>query len=614
MFDSLKKWVNSFTDRKDFSALNKNLLESRQTALVNEAVTRSMDLPSHIIPLKSPNEISYDSIISQVIGTIRKDKMKSLVMLPPQINDEVCVVQKDKTANILISTSMYGTTVGKSVIAQVRDQLATHALTVNVSWCLPDLVREMSHSATLNRQKNESGEERKKYDTEPNRKAFTEILRAALQVGATDVHIELKEDHGLIRFTIDTELWPWDNGRDGVVVKSVAEALIGFSFYFSLDEGSNSTGSYSYFESLNWTITETNFDNYYSVKLRMQSNAKLPDQGPDLIYRILPIGRSSKNLALPDMGYAHDQLSEFNEALLTAGGLILIAGIPNSGKTTTIKAAIEAVPNRDRKKFVIAEDPAEYVLDFASHATIQAGINDSDRADKYAAMIAGWLRGNPHVIATGEIRDGASGIASITATEVGCMTFASVHAASIIGIFDRLTEKFIGLDLKSITAEGKVKLLGYQKLMPVLCKECRIPLSEMDLDTQKNMRSIGNKLSVDVDKIFYRQIGKKDCPCCEGRGVKGMTLVAEIYAPTPEFLNHIRNEDIFAAQQEWERLSDGCLDSPNMSGKRVLHHGFYKMLQGDLDPDTVRMLGRFDSLAPKVHDVVHGERLRKVGT
>lgn len=614
MFDDLTQWAKGLLKKEDFSALKNPLLESRQTSLVNDAVTRSIDLPPNIIPLKSPNEIFYDSIISQGFGVTRRDKTKSLVMLPAQISDEVCVVQKDKTANILISTSMYGTAIGKSTISQIRDQLAAHSLTVNVSWCLPDLVREMSHSATLNKQKNDTGEERKKYDTEPNRKAFTEILRSALKVGATDVHIELKEDYGLVRFTIDTELWPWDNGRDGIVVKSVAEALIGFSFYFSLDEGSNSTGSYSYFESLNWTITETNFDNYYSVKLRMQSNAKLPEQGPDLIYRILPIGKSSKNLALPNMGYAHDHLTEFNEALLTAGGLILIAGIPNSGKTTTIKAAIEAVPDRDRKKFVIAEDPSEYVLDFASHATIQASINDSDRADKYAAMIAGWLRGNPHIIATGEIRDGASGIASITATEVGCMTFASVHAASIMGIFDRLTEKFIGLDLRSITAEGKIKLLGYQKLMPVLCKECRIPLSEMDLDTQKNMRSIGNKLNVEVDKIFYRQIGKKDCPCCEGRGVKGMTLVAEVYSPTPEFLNFIRNEDIFSARQEWEKLSDGRLDTPNMAGKRVLHHGFYKMLQGDLDPNTVRMLGRFDSLIYKSSEIAQSDRLRKVGT
>lgn len=613
MFDVLKQLANKLFGREDFSALKNSHVESRQTALVNEAVTREVDLPPHINPLKHLHEISYDTIISQVIGLNRKDKLKGLVMLPPQIADAVCVVKKDNVATILVSTSMYGA-IGKTTISQIRDQLAPYSLTVNVIWCVPTLVKEMSHSAILIKPKTESAEDRKQYDTEPNRKAFMDILRAALKVGASDVHIELKEDHGLVRFTIDTELWPWDNGREGIVVKEVAEALMGFSFYFSLDEGSNSTGSYSYFESLNWTITESNFDGAYSVKLRMQSNAKLPEQGPDLIYRVLPIGRSSKNFRLQDMGYSPDQLSEFNEALLTAGGLVLIAGIPNSGKTTSIKAAIEAVPNRERKKFVIAEDPAEYILDFASHATIQAGINDSDRESKYAAMIAGWLRGNPHVVVTGEIRDGASGIASITATEVGCMTFATIHAASIIGIFDRLTERFIGLDLKSITAEGKIKLLGYQKLMPLLCKECRVPISKMSLEVQKNMHSLGSKLNVNVEQVFYRQIGKTDCPCCQGRGVKGMTLVAEIYAPTVEFLNYIRNDDVFSARQEWESLSDGRLDTPLMAGKRVLHHGFYKMLQGELDPDAVRMLGRFDSLIQKGHEVAQSERLRKVGT
>lgn len=613
MFDVFQSMLKRIKLREDFSALKTVSAESRQTALVQTDLTRVSDLPPHIAVLKHAHEIIFESVISHVSGALQKDRRKTFVSIQHEVNNEVCVVKNEKAATILISTTLYGTPTGKAAISNIRDQLSPHPLTVNVAWCLPDLIREISHSSNLEKNKGDSNEVRKQYDTEPNRKAFAEILRAALKVGASDVHIELKEETGRVRFTIDTELWPWDNGRDGVINKSVAEALIGFSFYFSLDEGSNSNGSYSYSESMNWTITETNFDDYYSVKLRMQSNAKLPDQGPDLIYRMLPMGRSSKNLKLDEMGYAPDQLNEFYEALLTAGGLILIAGIPNSGKTTAINAAIHEVPDREHKKFVIAEDPAEYVLDFASHATIQAGINDVDREAKYAAMIAGWLRGNPHVFVTGEIRDSASGIASITATEVGCMTFATVHAASILGIFDRLTEKFIGLDLKSITAEGKIKLLAYQKLMPLLCTECRIPISKMDIETQNNMQAMAKRFGVDTGGVFYRQLGKSDCPRCQGRGVKGMTNVAEVYAPSALFLDHIRNDRLFEAREEWESLSDGRLDTPLMAGKRVLHHGFYKMLNGQLDPHAVRLLGRFDSLIQKSSESSR-ERLRKVGT
>lgn len=583
---------------KTFSALKS---DANQKHLSDDKITRIIELPPHIIPLRDANDLPKDyQVISQAPGVQRKDKTKSLVLIDREHQSDVCVLKSADVAFCLISTSLYGTAAGKSLTLKIRNQLSTQNLSIRFEWCIPALLKEVTQASYLQAQRDDSEELRKKYDTEPNRIHFKEILMAALKVGASDVHIELKEDIGLVRFTIDTELWPWDNGRGGVIMKNLAEALMGFAFYFSVDKGSNSTSMYSYFESLNWTITENDLEGYASVKLRMQSNAKLAEQGPDLIYRILPIGKSTKNYKLSEMGYAPDHLHEIREALLTAGGLFLMAGIPNSGKTTAIKAAIEEVPDRERKKFVIAEDPAEYVLDFASHATIQAGLNDADRPEKYAAMIGGWLRGNPHILATGEIRDLASAVATMAATGVGCMAFATIHANSIIGIFDRLTENLIGLDIKTITSEGKFKLLAYQKLLPVLCKECRISISDMDLNTQTAMRQLGKKFGVDVSKVNYRHIAKPDdeskCECCDGRGVKGMTLAAEVYAPTELFLHHMRNQDVYNARKEWQRLSDGRLDTPYMNGKQILHHGFYKMLQGELDISSVRQLGRFDSL------------------
>ncbi len=578
---------------------------------LSSAVTRSADLPVHIVPLQKANELPSQEIISQIEGDEDKHRPNALIVLSREIGNDVCIIRKkEHDAIVLISTILYGTPQGRSVVAKVRDQLSTKNMQMEVSWATPELVREMAHASYITTSSKTNEKEKERYATEPNRKHFLEILRAAVEVEATDVHIELKEDHGLVRFTIDTELWPWDNGRDGVIHKNVAEALMGFAFYFSLDAGSNSDGTYSYSTPINWTITENNFDDHRSFKLRMQSNPKLPEQGPDLIFRLLPIGKSTKEFKFEMMGYSPDQIEELLEALLTAGGLCLIVGIPNSGKTTSIKTAIEAVSGRAHKKFVVLEDPAEYVLPFASHASIQAGVNDEDRANKYAEALAGWLRGNPHVISMGEIRDKASAFGTMTAAEIGCMGFATLHANSMMGIFDRLTENFIGLDLNSITDIKKMKIFVYQKLMPVLCKECRIPFSQSPLKSRDHIRKVGDKLKVDVTGVFFRRIGKKDCPVCQGRGVKGMTLVAEVYAPTEEFMHFVKHKDMLNARREWEKFSDGALDSPCMTGKSVLHHGFYKMLIGELDPMNVRELGRFESLL----DTIKGEKNMKVGT
>ena len=568
----------------------KNLVAPSNTARnhAQESPTRQADIPANIKIYRNHHEITYDAVISKGEGTERKQKQRALVNISAGYADQVCVVRSGEIAIVLVATPLYGAH-AKVVINDIRDQLSTHNLIVQVYWCVPRLITEVLHSVPQAIENNTGTADLKKYNTEPNRKFFLEILRAALEEEASDVHVELKDDHGLVRFTVDTELVNWDNGSGGTISKTVAESLIGFSFYFSVDEGSNSASSYSYHDPMDWTITEANFDEYYSVKLRMQSNPKLAEHGPDLVFRILPFGKSDKTLALHEQGYSEDQQEAFKIALITSSGLVLIAGIPNSGKTTAIRAAIESVPNRSAKKFVIVEDPPEYILDFASHASIQAGVNDEDREKKYEATIAGWLRGNPHVISTGEIRDRASGAAALTATEIGCMTFATVHAGSIPSIFSRLTQRNIDLDINALTADKKIKLLVFQTLVPKLCKACKIPLHEMDAESKQQMQIISDNLNVDVSGVYFRRRGKVDC-VCKGRGIKGKTTAAEVYAPSVEFLEYVRRGDMLAAMREWQSLSDGRFDSPLMAGKRAVHHAIYKMLQGDLDFDTVRSI------------------------
>jgi type II secretory ATPase GspE/PulE/Tfp pilus assembly ATPase PilB-like protein len=589
-------------------------IEHNQSESLMAVQTRSIDLPVHIRQHQKQTDLPpIESIISGWDDPTTKKKTTALIKISYEYKDSICVVKtKDGNAGLLASTGLWGNPKTKAVFSDIRGQLqsGSNTMILNTYWCLPALTAELAHASFLGASVGyDSTDSKDKYVNEPNRKHFETILSAALAVGATDVHIEIKEEYGYVRFRIDSEMWPWENGKDGEINKEVALALIGFAFYFSLDSGSNSGGTWKENEPINWTITEVDFEKCYTVKLRLQSNPKLVTQGPDLIYRLLKFGKSATTYTMPGMGYSQDQKFEIEESLLTESGLFITAGVPNSGKTTATKTFLESVPDRERKKFVVAEDPSEFILDFASHATVQAGINDSERAAKYAEVTTSWLRGNPDILYLGEARDKASIAAAMEAAATGSMSFITIHASSILIIFDRLISPRMGVDLFDITTPGILKMLIYQKLMALLCQECSMSIDVAPTELSAPIRKIGDRLNVDVDQVRFRTIGNKDCPCCNGRGIKGMTLAAEVYAPSEKFLLCMRARDTAGAIREWESLSDGKIDSPNMQGKRILHHAFYKMLQGQVDPGTVRKFGRFETLLAPYHNV---QQLKKV--
>lgn len=570
-----------------FSALNQAPPLLRQAQIV----TKQTDVPAHLDFKRDHRDLpKYDRVISAA----HKDKQIPLI-LPIDTQESVCVLLEGMhSAHILISVNLWGTDSGRRLIKSIRDQLAETNFKISVIWASSALVEDVAKTRHI-ANRSDSEAEKKKWLNDDNRKYFFGILSDAVAQDATDVHIELKEDHALVRFTIDQELWPWNNGTGGIISKSLGEALIKFAFYFDGDEGSNSAAVFSNMMPISWTITHR-LQDYYDVRLRIESIPKIREHGSDLIYRILRFGASAKTYKLIDM-YSPDQYAEIREALLTtsAGGVFIIAGIPNSGKTTSIKAAIEEVPDRERKKFVVNEDPSEYVLDFASHASIQASLNDPERPAKYAEMFGAWLRGNPHVMSGGEVRDNASALSAFGAAEVGTMAFFTVHAASIMLIFNRLTSPRIAMDLHTITSPDMIKILVYQKLIPTLCVECKLPFDEGSAEDRAWLTKETAGLNVDVSKVHWRN-SKADCSCCSGRGVKGMTLVAEVYRPSEEFLFHISRNEFLEAKKIWNSLSDGRLDTPNMAGKDIFAHAFYKMLIGQVDPRTVRQFGQFSKL------------------
>jgi twitching motility protein PilT len=169
---------------------------------------------------------------------------------------------------------------------------------------------------------------------------------------------------------------------------------------------------------------------------------------------------------------------------MSAQGLVLIAGVTGSGKSTSIASMLQYINERKRVHIVTIEDPIEYIFkdDKATINQREVGIDCLNFNEALRALV----RENPDVVLIGEMRDHETFEAAIRAAETGHVVFGTIHASSAWQTFGRIYDLFPEAERGQIS-----KLLGYnlraivyQKLLPTLKEEIhRIPALEILLNT-----------------------------------------------------------------------------------------------------------------------------------
>lgn len=548
------------------------------TSIARPKAKAKSRITANTVILRQPSDLPASYEVISFSGERKSGEIKNAILLPENLHGKLCVLKVDaQHAVTIVSADIAEDPELSHIFSGIREQLAMIKVASKAThWATDDLVRDLCKVQSVNKaDTQDSSEAEKNIHTQ----RFREICQLALNEGATDVHFESKANSVRIRARIDAELYPLNDLSSGEMMFEIGQKTMAHVFTWLLDDKSNSSSNYSPTLYLNGTTKLEKMSGNVDVKLRVQSNPTV--NGPDMIIRFL---NESASLTLEEIGYSEDQCALIRIKLTTRSGNIYVAGIPNSGKTTSTRAYLEWIPNRDRLKFVMIADPIEYQLAFVSNVTIQRSSNDGGKA--YSEAVNSWLRGNPDFFDLGEIRDLASGQAAITVGEVGCLGIATVHAHSAFGIVQRLTSPQIGIDLFALTAPKMVSLFVYQALVPKLCHACRIPFAEINSDVRSRMEKVAEKYKVDMSKTYYRA-QKLDCPHCKGRGTKGVTVVAEMIDPTENILKLLRENKVFEASAEWKKTSDGKWDSANMTGKEIFAHAFYKAQQGIIDPRYV---------------------------
>jgi len=189
-------------------------------------------------------------------------------------------------------------------------------------------------------------------------------------------------------------------------------------------------------------------------------------------------------------------------------GLILMAGITGSGKSTTIAAMLEQINTTKNVHIVTIEDPIEY-----TYVDKKAMINQREiglDCDTFEHAIRAMVREDPDVILIGEMRDKFTFQAAIQAAETGHLVFSTIHASSAGGAITRLLELFPKDQHTNIrqAMAANVQAIAFQKLLPALDPAVkRVPVVEVLLNSPVVKKFILEERELELTTVIRNEKG-----------------------------------------------------------------------------------------------------------
>lgn len=415
------------------------------------------------------------------------------------------------------------------------------------------------------------------------RKAFDDIISHALSEKVSDIHFEKRDTFSKIRMRRHGELLHYNDYDPGYT-----EELCRVIYNIMAENESKDINFMP--EDIQQAAIKMNVDGV-ELKLRYQSIPAYPE-GFDVVLRVLPIGSDDeRHTPLNVLGYSASQEKTIIEIIAQPVGALIIAGTTGSGKSTTLKNLLmfTNVSRLYKCKIYTIEDPPEYKIPGVTQVPIARRKQDENKASPFAAPLVATMRADPDILMIGEIRDTYTGDGMKKATQSGHQVMTTVHAASALGIIERL--KDFGITPNVMGSPEFLNGLIYQKLLPTVCPHCSIPFQDIvgKSNASKTDLELAQRLGkvADMNKHTIKVRNHKGCEHCKFTGVTGRTVCAEIVRPDFTMLKFFRDQDSIGAYQYWRSLSDGDLDSTNMTGKTALEHALYKMRQGLVCPYAV---------------------------
>ncbi len=320
------------------------------------------------------------------------------------------------------------------------------------------------------------------------------IITEAVNMRASDIHIEPFEDRVRIRYRID-----------GVLIERDAppRRLLG-----ALTSRIKVMG--------NIDIAEKRRPQDGRIKTRtggkdfdLRVSVMPTNHGQGIVLRILD--RDNIKVGIRNLGFSEDNYRKFQQIIRRPNGIFLVTGPTGSGKTTTLYSALGEL-NRPDRKIITAEDPVEYYLPGINQVEVKAKIGLN-----FSRIVRAMLRQAPNVILVGEIRDTETADMAIQASLTGHLVFSTLHTNDAPSSITRL----IDMGVQPFLVASSVMAIMAQRLVRVVCSKCGEPY-QPDPTELEELEVTEEQLS---DASFQRG---KGCNYCQHTGFHGRKAVFEM--------------------------------------------------------------------------------------
>jgi general secretion pathway protein E/type IV pilus assembly protein PilB len=320
-----------------------------------------------------------------------------------------------------------------------------------------------------------------------------QVLKDAIELRASDIHLEPFEDEFRIRYRIDGVL------QDIPVpaqLKRFQPAIVSRVKILS-----------------HLNIAEKRLPQDGRIKIRIEDSevdirvSVIPMlHGEAVVMRLLRQNATLRGMEELDMDQR--ELICFRRVLQLPHGIVLVTGPTGSGKTSTLYTALNEI-NDAVRKIITIEDPVEYQL---------KGVNQIQVSEKagltFARGLRSILRHDPDVILIGEIRDQETAQIAVQASLTGHLVFSTLHTNDAPGALTRLVDMGVEPYLVSSSLEAVLA----QRLVRVLCRHCKQP------DHSPTAQALKIQLGIPASTTIYRSVG---CSECRNTGFYGRHAIFE---------------------------------------------------------------------------------------
>ena len=351
------------------------------------------------------------------------------------------------------------------------------------------------------------------------------LITNALDMRASDIHVEPFENRLIVRYRIDGVLHEVESPP-----KRLSAAVISrIKIMANLD------------------IAERRLPQDGRIRLRVQGKeidlrvSTIPTMhGESVVMRILDKGGVA--LDFNRLGFEEDTLKVFLDALMQPHGILLVTGPTGSGKTTTLYTALDRL-NRPDVKILTVEDPVEYQMAGINQIQVKPQIDLT-----FANALRSIVRQDPDVIMIGEIRDLETAQIAVQSALTGHLVLSTVHTNDAPSTVNRLLDMGVEDYLLTSTVVGILA----QRLVRTLCPQCKESYVALpELVEQMNLR----RFSQDREITLWHARG---CSHCSNTGYIGRISILEMM-PMTDALRSLVMKHATATELRAEAIREGMV-------------------------------------------------------